>query len=86
MLNGIVTTPTVRAPIFFAISATTGAAPVPVPPPSPQVINTISAPWSFDLISCSDSLAASSPTWGSDPAPSPLVISFPIRILSSALV
>ena len=32
-LNGLVTTPTVRMPISRAISATTGAAPVPVPPP-----------------------------------------------------
>ena len=43
-LNGFVTTPTVRIPISFAIFATTGAAPVPVPPPIPQVTNTISAP------------------------------------------
>lgn len=42
--NGFVTTQIVSAPSSFATSATTGAAPVPVPPPSPQVINTISAP------------------------------------------
>lgn len=42
--NGFVTTPTVRIPISFAIPATTGAAPVPVPPPIPQVTNTMSAP------------------------------------------
>ena len=41
--NGFVTTPTVRIPRFLAISATTGAAPVPVPPPIPQVTNTILA-------------------------------------------
>jgi len=34
--NGFVTTPTVRIPRFLAISATTGAAPVPVPPPIPH--------------------------------------------------
>ena len=34
--NGRVTTPTVNAPISLAILATTGAAPVPVPPPYQQ--------------------------------------------------
>ena len=42
--NGRVTTPTVRAPVCLAILATTGAPPVPVPPPSPAVTNTMSAP------------------------------------------
>ena len=42
--NGFVTTPIVRAPKSLAISAITGVAPVPVPPPSPAVINTMSAP------------------------------------------
>ena len=42
--KGFVTTPTVRMPISFAIPATTGEAPVPVPPPIPQVTNTMSAP------------------------------------------
>ncbi len=36
--NGRVTTPTVNAPSLRAIVATTGAPPVPVPPPSPAVI------------------------------------------------
>ena len=35
--NGRVTTPMVSAPILRAMLATTGAPPVPVPPPSPQV-------------------------------------------------
>ena len=43
-LKGFVTTPTVRIPISLASLATTGAPPVPVPPPMPQVTNTISAP------------------------------------------
>ena len=43
-VNGLVTTPIVRAPRLFAISATTGAAPVPVPPPLPAVMKTMSAP------------------------------------------
>ena len=41
--NGLVTTETVSAPLFLAISAITGIAPVPVPPPIPPVINTMSA-------------------------------------------
>mmetsp|Transcript_1984 Transcript_1984/g.4085 ORF Transcript_1984/g.4085 Transcript_1984/m.4085 type:complete len:207 (+) Transcript_1984:1385-2005(+) len=44
-VNGNVTTPTVKIPISFDRRATTGAAPVPVPPPIPAVINTISAPF-----------------------------------------
>ena len=42
--KGLVTTPTVRMPISRATRATTGAAPVPVPPPMPAVMNTILAP------------------------------------------
>ena len=42
--KGLVTTPTVSAPSSLAISATTGAAPVPVPPPMPAVTKTMSAP------------------------------------------
>ena len=42
--NGRVTTPMVSAPSAFATSAMTGAAPVPVPPPLPAVMNTMSAP------------------------------------------
>ena len=66
--NGRVTTPTVSAPIsFFAISAITGAAPVPVPPPSPAVTNTMSAPFSASLMSSRDSAAAPKPTSGLAP-------------------
>ena len=49
--NGLVTTPTVNAPISLAHSATIGAAPVPVPPPIPAVTNTISAPSRAFIIS-----------------------------------
>ena len=42
-LNGFVTTATVSMPSSLASCAITGAAPVPVPPPIPQVINTMSA-------------------------------------------
>ena len=41
--NGKVTTPIVKAPVSFAICATIGAEPVPVPPPRPHVTKTISA-------------------------------------------
>ena len=58
---------------------TTGAAPVPVPPPIPQVMKIISLPLNFFLISDSDSFAASSPILGLLPAPSPWVNSFPKR-------
>ena len=47
---GIVTMPTVSAPSSRAIRATTGAAPEPVPPPSPAVTNTMSLPRSAVLI------------------------------------
>ncbi len=46
-LNGLVTTPMVNAPASLATSATIGAAPVPVPPPSPAAIKTMSAPSRF---------------------------------------
>ena len=48
--NGLETTPTVSAPSSRAMRATTGAAPVPVPPPSPAVMKTMSEPLSWDLI------------------------------------
>jgi len=74
----------VSAPSSFATSATTGAAQVPVPPPSPQVINTMSAPSRSDLISSRDSSAAFFPTSGLLHAPSPPVIILPRLSLLSA--
>ena len=47
----LLTTPIVSAPASRAISAMTGAAPVPVPPPSPAVMNTMSAPRTISSIS-----------------------------------
>ncbi len=83
--KGFVTTPTVRIPISLAICATTGAAPVPVPPPIPQVTNTISAP----LMACANSSelssAAFSPISGLAPAPSPFVSFSPICMAVGAL-
>ncbi len=83
-VKGRVTTPITRDPCFFAISATTGAAPVPVPPPSPHVTKIKSELESFFLMSCACSFAASAPIRGFDPAPRPFEISRPIRIFWSA--
>mmetsp|Transcript_41090 Transcript_41090/g.49390 ORF Transcript_41090/g.49390 Transcript_41090/m.49390 type:complete len:230 (-) Transcript_41090:226-915(-) len=77
-LNGLVTTPTVKAPLSFAISATTGAAPLPVPPPMPLVTKIISAPLTMAAISASLSSAANLPISGSPPAPNPRVTSIPM--------
>ena len=76
--NGFVTTPTVREPCSLAIRATTGVAPVPVPPPIPQVTKTMSAPFNAAAISSELSSAAFSPISGLAPAPRPLVILSPI--------
>ena len=83
-LKGLVTTATVSAPIWLARLAMTGAAPVPVPPPSPVVTNTMSAPDSASRIRSVSSSAAERPTLGSAPAPSPFVNSRPIWILIGA--
>ena len=83
--KGFVTTPTVRIPISFAAAAITGAAPVPVPPPIPQVTNTISAPSINCFTSSMLSSAAFCPTSGWAPAPRPLVIFSPIWSTVGAL-
>ena len=57
-----------------------GAEPVPVPPPRPQVTNTMSAPTNSSLISSSLSSAHSSPTDGSPPAPNPFEVCLPNNI------
>ena len=75
--KGRVTIATVRMPISLATSATIGAAPVPVPPPIPAVINTISAPDKISAISSLSSNAACLPISGFAPAPRPLVILLP---------
>src|SRR5207249_3684458 len=58
-----------------------GAPPVPVPPPRPHVMKTMSAPWTTDRSSSAASRADSSPTWGSAPAPRPRVTRRPSRSL-----
>ena len=73
-LKGMVTTATVRMPRSLAILAMTGEAPVPVPPPMPAVMKSISVPLSSTLraISSWASRAALRPSVGSVPAPRPL--------------
>ena len=77
-LKGLVTTPTVRMPISLAMSATMGAAPVPVPPPIPAVMNTMSASSRALEIWVRFSSADLRPTSGSLPAPCPPVSFSPI--------
>ena len=85
-VKGLVTTATVRMPRSLAIWATTGAAPVPVPPPMPAVMKSMSVLAIASAISSLDSSAAFSPTLGSAPQPKPLVTFSPICILISALL
>ena len=70
--NGMVTIPTVRIPISLAVLAMIGAAPVPVPPPIPAVMNTILHP-SFNIFLTSSMLSfvASRAFSGRLPAPKP---------------
>ena len=71
--NGRVTMAVVRIPDSLASPAITGAAPVPVPPPIPAVMKTMSTPCRRSAISSRLSSAASLPTSGFPPAPSPWV-------------
>ena len=82
--KGLVTTPTVRMPSSRAARATTGAAPVPVPPPMPAVMNTMCAPARWSRISSITSSAAARPTSGCEPAPRPSVTWSPIWMMRSA--
>ena len=75
--KGVVTTPTVKIPFLFAIPATIGAPPVPVPPPIPAVIKTMSAPSIASSISWRFSSTASRPISGRAPAPKPEVRDLP---------
>ncbi len=84
--KGLVTMATVSAPISRAISAITGAAPVPVPPPMPAVMNTRSAPSKALRISSRFSSSACRPISGRAPAPRPRVSFWPIWILTGALL
>ena len=68
-LKGLVTTPTVRMPASRAMSAIVGAAPVPVPPPIPAVMKTMSAFSRLLAMLLRLSSALRLPTSGSLPAP-----------------
>ena len=81
--KGLVTTPTVRMPASRAARAMTGAAPVPVPPPMPAVMNTMLEPSSAIMISSRASSAAICPTSGREPAPRPRVTVMPSWIRCS---
>ena len=77
-MKGTVTMPMVSMPHSFAILATTGAAPVPVPPPIPAVMNTISvSSLKSDFMLSALASAHWRPTSGTLPAPRPWVISWP---------
>src|SRR5690242_380537 len=82
--NGLVTTATLSAPSSLASEATTGAAPLPVPPPRPEVMKIMSAPSSASMILSVSSSAALRPTSGLAPAPSPLVSFAPSCSLAGA--
>ncbi len=77
--NGRVTTPMVNASISLAMRATTDEAPVPVPPPMPAVMNTMSEPCSTSYRSSVDSSAALRPISASPPTPNPRVSLSPMR-------
>mmetsp|Transcript_25354 Transcript_25354/g.45738 ORF Transcript_25354/g.45738 Transcript_25354/m.45738 type:complete len:290 (+) Transcript_25354:610-1479(+) len=83
--NGLVTMATVNAPLSLLISATTGAAPLPVPPPIPLVMKHRSAPATMALISSRDSSAARRPMSGSPPAPRPRVTEEPMLRMAAPL-
>ena len=80
------TTPTVKTPNSRANSATTGAAPVPVPPPIPAVINTMSEPFKTSIISSRLSNAAWRPISGLPPPPKPPVKTTPNCISLSEFI
>src|SRR5581483_7681259 len=82
--NGRVTTPIVSAPASFAACATIAADPVPVPPPMPAVMNTMSESLTTSDSSARLSSAASRPRVQSPPAPRPRVSLLPIWTLMSA--
>jgi len=72
-------------PISLATRAITGAAPVPVPPPMPAVMNSMFAPAIAALISSTASSAEALPTSGLPPAPRPLPPSWMIWVAPERL-
>jgi hypothetical protein len=83
--KGRVTIATVRTPSSRATWATTGAAPVPVPPPMPATMKTMSAPVRASRSRAWLSSAASCPTRGLPPAPRPRVHFSPRQMRVAAL-
>ena len=73
-----------EGPLAELFRATMGAAPEPVPPPSPAATKTMSAPRNSCFSSSYASSAARRPTSGSAPEPSPWVSSRPMWILTGA--
>ena len=70
--KGMVTMPIVSMPISLATRATTGPAPVPVPPPIDAVTKAILVPsLNISRIRSNDFSASSRPLSGSPPAPKP---------------
>src|SRR5450830_324302 len=80
-VKGRVTTPTTSDRFLRAISAITGEAPVPVPPPMPAVMNTMSAPARVSSSMSRLISAARSPTMGLPPAPNRFIALPPMGIL-----
>ena len=72
-------------PISRAARATTGAAPLPVPPPMPAVTKAMCAPERWSRNSSMHSSAACAPIAGCAPAPKPCVTCTPIWTTRSAL-
>ena len=82
--NGVVARLITTLPAAWASSATWGATPVPVPPPSPTVMKVRSASPIWFRSSCSEISAHRSPISGRPPAPMPRVTPPPIRSFRSA--
>jgi hypothetical protein len=71
-------------PISLATRAITGAAPVPVPPPMPAVMNSMCAPSMAVRMSSTASSAASRPFSGLLPAPRPVPPSWMVLCAGAA--
>src|SRR6266566_7570666 len=81
--NGFVTTATLKAPSSLASEATTGAAPLPVPPPRPEVIKIIEALEGSDMIFITSGLGGGT---GSGAAPVVASLASELGALSVAVV
>ena len=84
--NGLIAITNVMVRSSFAIRATTGAVPVPVPPPIPAMMNTTSLSFIESLIASLAHSAQYSPTSGNPLAPFPWVTSLPMSSFLCALI